>query len=516
MRTILLSTVLLASVSFGQVSFGGHPLGLDPTNHLPVAPLVVMPPVDHEALLARDAERVAAGVKGPFKFGSNHAVDLSLENSGIWNVLSNGDRVWRLSIQCPHAYSVNLEFHDFVVPEGAQVFVYNSEGEVLGGYEAASNPGHTELGVSPLAGDRITIEYVEPVRVAGQGHLRVGQVTHAYRDIFGKSKLLHDSESCNNNVICPEGDPWRDQIRAAAMIFVSGDGLCSGTLLNNCANDGTPYFLTANHCLGNPNNWIFRFNWESPSCGQNLNGPTTNTVSGAALLVHSEESDVALLRLNSPPPANYNVYYSGWDNGTTPATSATCIHHPSGDIKKISFENQAVVSTNYFGVEAWKVTAWDDGTTEGGSSGSGLWDQNKRLVGQLYGGDANCFNNVNDNFGRFSVSYPLLQQWLGTCGEQLDGHDPATTAVAERSAGLDLFISPNPSSGLVNLVLSGLGRGTKDVRVLDGLGRMVAHQILGPGTVRTVLDLSAQQAGSYLVQATDGETRVVQRLVLTR
>ena len=54
-----------------------------------------------------------------------------------------------------------------------------------------------------------------------------------------------DSGSCNNNVICPEGDPWRDQIRSVAMITVGGSGFCTGQLINNCANDGTPYFLTA-------------------------------------------------------------------------------------------------------------------------------------------------------------------------------------------------------------------------------------------------------------------------------
>lgn len=132
------------------------------------------------------------------------------------------------------------------------------------------------------------------------------------------------------NAICPEGDPWRDQIRSVAMIVVGGGGICTGTLINNCAQDGTPYFLTANHCLpGNLNvsTWVFRFNWDSPVCGANQNGPTTQTVSGATLLANSGNTDVALLQLNSTPPSNYNVYYSGWDRSGVPHQSDR--HPPS-------------------------------------------------------------------------------------------------------------------------------------------------------------------------------------------
>ncbi|MBL7951072.1 MAG: trypsin-like peptidase domain-containing protein [Flavobacteriales bacterium] len=510
---LLLSLSSAPLTAFGQLSFGGHPVGMDRSVGLSQPPLVVMPEVDAEALKARDEEQAALGIKGPFKFGFNHATDLSSENSGIWQTLSNGDRVWRLSIQCPGAYSINFEFHDFVIPDGAQVFVYNELGEVLGGYEAASNPGRTELGVTPLGGDKITIEYVEPARVAGQGRLRVGQVTHAYRDILGATKALNESGSCNNNVICPVGDPWRDQIRSVAMIVVQGDGICTGTLLNNCAEDGTPYFLTANHCLGSPNNWVFRFNWNSPTCTPTANG-SYNTISGAQLLANSAGSDVALLQLNTTPPPLHHVYYSGWDKGTTAATSATCIHHPSGDIKKISFENQAVSSGNYSGAQCWRVSAWDDGTTEPGSSGSGLWNQNGLLVGQLYGGQADCDVNINDYFGKFSVSYPLLDEWLGTCGNTLQGYDPAVTAVDEAASGPSMLLTPNPSSGTVNVMLPNLGKNVVELRVVDAVGRVILSGSVAAGTPWTALDLSGHPNGLYLVQASSAGVRVVERLVL--
>ncbi|MCB0782586.1 MAG: trypsin-like peptidase domain-containing protein [Flavobacteriales bacterium] len=410
----------------GQVSFGGSPIGIRAEKlGLPRAETHVMPAVDTDALLAEDATREASGFKEPWRFGYNHSVHLGTDNAGTWDVLPNGDRLWRLSVECPGALSINFVFDAYVVPEGGMVFVYNEAGEVLGGFTAESNPGHSELGVTQLAGERITIEYQEPADMSGEGYLHIDQVTHGYRDVLGLVKGLGDSGSCNNNVECPVSAGWEDQIRSVAMITVGGSGICTGQLINNCSNDGTPYFLTANHCLGGGvGSWVFRFNWQSPQCTPTTNGPTNQTISGAQLLANSSGSDVALLQLNATPPANYNVFYTGWDRSGSTPSSAVAIHHPSGDVKKISFENNSLQQANWGGAQCWHVTAWDDGTTEGGSSGSGLWDQNKRLVGQLYGGQASCSFNVNDYYGRFNVSWPLLQPHLGNCGNTLDGYDP--------------------------------------------------------------------------------------------
>ncbi len=427
-RTLLaVAAVGIASHGIAQLSFGGQPMALKAAKiNLPKAPVVDFPAVDPAPLMAQDAERAAQGIKGPFRFGVNHVADLDMENSGVWSTLADGTRLWRLQLHCPGAYSINFVLDQFMLPEGARLFVQNEAGQWLGAFTRESAPGRSVLGVGQLAGDRVTLSYEEPAGATAPGHLHIAQVTHAYRDILGLTKGLHDSGSCNNNTICPEGDPWQNEISSVAMITVGGSGLCTGTLLNNCASDGTPYFLTANHCTQgeNPATWSFRFNWESPTCTPTSNGPTNQTLSGASLLAHSTGSDVALLQLDNTPPANYAVYYSGWDaTGDAPANQ-TVIHHPSGDIKKISFDNDPAVPGTMGGAQCWHILAWDDGTTEPGSSGSGLWNQDHHLIGQLYGGQASCSNNVNDFFGRFDVSFPLLSQWLGGCGEVVDGFDP--------------------------------------------------------------------------------------------
>lgn len=382
-------------------------------------PTAKMPTFDLAAMQAEDVINDEHKI-GPWRFAYPHMTNLNIHNSGSWEDLKKGDRVWRINLSSPGAMSLNVIFDEYVLPEGAKVWIYNEDRtEVIGPFTHLNNKDWGSLGTTPIQGDFITVEYFEPSEVAGQGALSVGQVSHGYRDIFGygrriAEKGLGDSGSCNNNVICPEGDNWRCQIASVAIIVVGGSGACTGTMINNSNEDGTPYFLTANHCGTNVSNWVFRYNWDSPSCNQNQNGPTNQTVSGATSLVASGASDVQLLELSSAPPAGYNVFYSGFDASGTFPTEQVAIHHPSGDVKKISFDTDAAGHGTMSGAQCWQIYDWEDGTTEPGSSGSGLWDQNQRLIGQLFGGQASCSNNVNDFYGRLDVSWGNgLSQYLG-------------------------------------------------------------------------------------------------------
>jgi hypothetical protein len=122
----------------------------------------------------------------------------------------------------------------------------------------------------------------------------------------------------------------------------------------------------------------------------------------------------------------------------TPATSAVCIHHPQGDVKKISWDYDPVTSTPYLSTTTvssathWLVGNWEDGTTEVGSSGSPLFDQNHRIVGQLHGGFADCDVNLPDWYGKFSYSMTEgLRAWLdpeNSGAMTLDGFDPSTNS----------------------------------------------------------------------------------------
>ena len=454
-RNSLLLLVLLAApfLLFAQQnprSFTSSTLSRD-------VPLEVMPALDIATLMAED-EINMAGKLAPYKFGENIDVSLNMQNSGSWETLKKG-RVWRLAIESTGSFSLNFIFDDFFIPEGATLHFYTEDQtQVLGPYTHENNSAARTFGSFPLPDDVVYIEYYEPLTAYGQGSLSIASVTHAYRDLFAYYDSSRGgfggSGACNNNVNCPEGANWQDDKRSVAIIIVGGSGSCTGAMVNNTAQDGTPYFLTANHCLGgNLNNWSFKFDYESTGCS-NAGAPNLNSgfiTSGATLRASNGGSDFGLLELNSTPPASHNVYYAGWDRSGTNPTNQVGIHHPSGDIKKISFDNDAATQANFGGAACWRIATWEDGTTEPGSSGSPLFDQNHRIIGQLYGGTASCSNNIDDYYGRFNVSWNgssssnRLRDWLdpqNTGANTLDGWDPnqptvAVDAAAQSIAGIE-------------------------------------------------------------------------------
>jgi len=255
-------------------------------------------------------------------------------------------------------------------------------------------------------------------------------------------KGLDDSEWCNVNVACPEGDEWRDQIRSVAMYTYSGSKQCTGVLVNNTAEDDTPYFLTANHCVSSPSqvaSMIIYWNYQSSTCGGTY-GSKGQWQSGAILRATYSDSDFTLVQLDDEPSMVFDVYYAGWDRSDTAPAGAVTIHHPNGDMKKISFENNPLSVTSYLGSTSpgdgthLRVVDWDLGTTESGSSGSPLFGPDKQVVGQLHGGYASCYNDESDWYGRFHTSWTgggtastRLSDWLdpnSISGMSLDGKDP--------------------------------------------------------------------------------------------
>ena len=428
-RTLIITLFLISNI-YSQVSINGTPKSViwDMNNEITN---ITLPEVDHDFLQLQDLEEKDKNV--PYRFGNPFDVNFNLNNSGTWENIDNG-RLWRLSITSKNAYSINLLYDKFVIPEGAELYVYDKDkSTILGAFTNLNNKSYETFATSPTKGDVTIIEYFEPYNVEFNGTIQIGRVVHAYKDVFypEESRDYGDSGSCNNNVNCPEFIDWEAEVRSVAMIL-SGGGfrLCTGSLVNNVRQDLTPYFLTANHCLGGESNWIFMFNYESSGCN-NQNGPTFMTVQGSTLLDNSASSDYAILRLEEEIPDTYEVHYAGWDaSGTTPSTPVG-IHHPSGDIKKISFDyNNASNAGNY-----WDVNNWEDGTTEPGSSGSPLFDGNThRIVGQLYGGTASCTSITYDTYGKVSSSWNLGLK------DYLDPDNTGTTILD----GMDAIDLPDP------------------------------------------------------------------------
>ncbi len=409
-----------------QVAQGGHPLHLTSV-HAADIPTELMPAIDFAVLEAGDA--ITDLVKtAPWRFGQEFEVAINCESHGVWTEEPGFD-VWRVGVRCEGAIALSLWFSAYELPKGAQLFI-RSVGEssgshrYLGAFTHANNKEWGALATGLIAGDGVIVELQLPAHLdlRSRCQLEIGQVVHAYRDILNKAQELSEAEqaargpfgnsgNCNININCPEGQLWQCEKRAVALIVEGGFSACTGALINTTAQDGTPVFLTANHCLGGRlNNWVFYFNHESESCSGST-GPTNQSVSGATLLVSSGGSDFGLIELTETPPASYNVFYAGWNATDIEAqvTAATSIHHPSGDVMKICFEEDAAYHDNAAGAAVWMIDQWELGVTEPGSSGSPLFDQDHRIIGQLYGGAAACSGNVNngqlDYYGRLGVSW---------------------------------------------------------------------------------------------------------------
>ena len=447
MKKIYLILILFLFVWVeAQIQQGGLPVSLTDYNTNKTTPYIYTPNTNVSAL--RQEDEVVDQIKDiPWRYGYIHYVDVSLED-GVFETLPNGDRLWRVNIQSPGAQTVNFTFDKYHLAEGTKLFIYTQNYErVIGAFTHANNKAHGFLTTTLIEGEEATLELYEPKGLIGQSELHLQRVVHGYRSLDFKKKYIGDSGNCNNNVVCPEGDNWRDQIRSVGILLSQDNlsaGFCTGALINNACNEEKAYFLTANHCGADDPTTVVGFNFESTTCVNNSGPYLDNTVSGVSVKASNGGSDFMLLELSSLPPASYNVFYSGWDRSSTPPNGQVGIHHPAGDLKKISFDNEAAVNGNFSGAQCWRVLDWEDGTTEGGSSGSPLYNLAGNIIGQLYGGTANCSNNIDDYYGRFDISWDggsnannELKTWLDACNTgviSLPGYDPNAISLAEDAA----------------------------------------------------------------------------------
>ncbi len=428
-----------------QVTQGGEPRSFKKIIPVVNVPTQTLGAVDVEKLLEEDAQRRELGKEFDRRFGYSFDVNFNPSNSGVWINLPNGDRVWQLTILSPGALSINLTFSKYNLPEGADLFIVGQYNKI-GALTRMNNQSDEKLGTGLIRGDQVSLEYYEPAAVRGLGKLEVGKATHGYKDPFS---VLNwgDADVCEMNVNCPQGAPWKNEKRSAVRIIDGGD-LCSGAMINNVLQDGKPYMLTANHCFNSSSStWVYSFNWESPTCvTPSVAIPENQTLTGGTLRARNAASDFCLMELSAKPPAAFNIFYSGWSALNIPSQSTTIIHHPSGDIKKITFDTDPASHSGY-GLNApndsshWKTSNYEFATTtEGGSSGSPMYDQNHRIVGQLHGGPASCTNISADFYGKVSLSWngggtaaTRLKDWLDPLNTGVlaqDGLDPACNRIA--------------------------------------------------------------------------------------
>jgi len=420
-------------------------------------PLELMPAVDLAAVSAEDAERDALGL--PPRFAIPHPVRITTDTFGLWERIADETEVWRLRIASPGAPHLNLGFTRYQMPAGGRLYVYAADlGSRIRPFTDADNAPHGELWTPVLRSDELVVEVTVPASLRDELQLELGSINVGYRGFGAAGGGGVDSGSCNVDVVCPEGDAWRDEIPAIAVISVGGGLTCTGFMVNNTAQDQTPYFMTAYHCglrSSNAASLVAYWNYETSTCGGTPDGTLDQFNTGSTFKAQYSTSDFTLVQLTSDPDPAYGVTFAGWDHSGADAASATAIHHPSVDEKRISFEYDPTSTTSYLGRTSpgdgthVRVTDWDVGTTEGGSSGSPLFDQSHHVIGQLHGGYAACGNDLDDWYGKFSVSWTgggtdpsRLSNWLdpaGTGQASLDTLNPYNTCTGDPDCDDGLF-----------------------------------------------------------------------------
>ena len=437
----LIFFICLTNSINSQVSKGGIPFSFSNPINKKINEIRLTPPYEN---LIKHLEN---SNKTSFCVGTKIKTILNPSNSGTWINHTDGSKSWLLKITIDDAIGLSLNYKKFYIPDGAEIFLYNeNKNHLIGKYTSSRNEINPITHTQIIEGSATIIEYHEPANCNQSFGFEIESVGYYFRGFedylapFIKTKNYIRAESCQIDVACSEGDNWSNQIDAVVhFTFEEGDWIyvCSGSTINNTNQDCKPYILTAWHCgehtaNQNLNNYTWYWNYQKSSCQPNNNGDDPfkgNQTMINGLVISSSGSgtlnnppsipnqlsgsDFTLVKLTSNIPDSYNAFYSGWDNTNSPATSGVSIHHPNGSAKKISTFNSNLQNTSYNGGAAnahwavnWIETENGHGVTEPGSSGSPIFNQEGRIVGQLSGGSSFCDStNYPDLYGKFSTNW---------------------------------------------------------------------------------------------------------------
>ena len=402
-----------------------------------------------------------------------------------WAVLPDGWSIWSAEVGSQSALGLRVHVESLHLPKGARLIVYDPskpepDPEPI---TLQSLARRREVWTGTLFCERLIVEcQVPPGSDPSAVSFVISGVSHLYA-LPGEGVTLKEG-SCHNDVTCYPA--YAQQASGVArMSFVEGGNtrVCTGCLL--AGNDSAQnYFLTANHCvydqaIASTVEWYWFYQTSTCNGSPPSLGSVPRTGGGADLLATSNGNDFSFMRMRQRPPSSVSPL--GWST-SPPSSSETlaCIHHPTGAYKRISCGNEIGATANFWGVR------WNSGATEPGSSGSPLLDGSHQVIGQLNAGfnggpGSSCGElTTPDQFGRFDMTYPAIQQWLAGASSP----PPAPTFVKGTYSGLFYDQSSGPAlSSAGSFTVATTVRGRFSAKFQIGLARFsVTGQLDDSGT----------------------------------
>jgi hypothetical protein len=343
-----------------------------------------------------------------------------------------------VALTSPQAASLRLGIRIRELPPGTELRFSGSAaperviGPVAGAEAAASARRFGTFWTPVTEGDTQSVEIWIPAGSdSHRARLAVDSASHltASPSQLFKAAGIGAAQACHEDVSCvAASNPALAQVaRSVAKLLYTENGVsyvCTGTLLSDAeAASQVPYLYTAAHCIDTQaaaatlnTFWFF----EAASCGGKAATNYRQLAGGATLLYANASSDAALVRLNDRAPAG--AWFAGWDaTPLAPDTALVALHHPAGDFKKLSI-GQSLAPTAAAGGVSYSTAGWISGSTEGGSSGSGIFTLTHGeyvLRGGLRGGSASCTSSGHiedpsnrDYYSRLDQEAATLKSWL--------------------------------------------------------------------------------------------------------
>ncbi len=413
-----------------------RPTGYETKNRSEQIPTVEAPQPDWQKTAEEDK-----GDIGTFRYAVPTNVNYTTLNSGKWRTIPDGKNVWQLSLTSSSAVGLAFTLESLNLKEDESIFVYDPTMQtLLGAFTSKDITASRKLFIGFVKGSEAIIEFSTSKKINPDASpFTISTVWHAYGPRALSALSFGSSKSCEININCPQGADWQVQKHGVVMIRVvttQGVGTCSGALVNNTKRDATPYVLSAYHCSDGYTPeydlWGFFFNFESPTCANPTTSPVSGLITGCTLRSGGRDNDFLLLELSSKIASSALPYFCGWTRDTTVLPQkATLIHHPQGDIKKITRGTQPAqiiyISTNWANnvvtpPQSHITCPMSEGILEPGSSGSPIFDENKRIFSQLHGANLDpndtckAVDAIGGRFARawFAGSTPAtrLKDWL--------------------------------------------------------------------------------------------------------